>query len=320
MSNKRNNGAFKVPADVIEFAEISFKKYKKGYKDDPYTRKKDIKKNYYDYLMELLPEVILVMAKYPNMKEVRDITSAIYEKLTDEPFIAKMKKAIEKDGKHAFDYVEYLPIVINGFMRHAAEWEKKLQQEDGDDSIKFDTTDLVDLASMVLTKKLKKLKKAGLDTACAFDCLSVLPDQKLLERGGGYRIRQLMYVIYEHAKTKTINMDIVAKHIIGEEFYPTFLTSLLLEKKELYVQFDDKQKEQFNAVTEWVFNTMETMPKDTIMSIIKSYVETRKREKDQNRDSNRRYFLSSLPETDFPRIVKVMNKLISEDESVKEFL
>ena len=95
---------------------------------------------------------------------------------------------------------------------------------------------------------------------------------------------------------------------------------MLLERKEIYVQMSESQKEFFNGCTEWMFNQMENMNKSVIYEILQSYADVRKRDKSQNRDSNRRYFMNSLPETDFPKICKVLAKLKDDYAWVDEFM
>ena len=49
---------------------------------------------------------------------------------------------------------------------------------------------------------------------------------------------------------------------------------------------------------------MEEMDRSGIESILKTYVETRKRDESNGRDGNRRYFIKSLPDSDYPRVRK----------------
>ena len=167
---------------------------------------------------------------------------------------------------------------------------------------------------------MKKLKKAGVPETVAFDALSVIPTSRALEKSQTYRIRTLFRVLYEHAKNEDFSIEPIMKLVIKSDYHAAVITFLLLEKKEIYVNYTDKQKEFFNKVTDWCFNTLEDFPKETINSVLRTYIKTRQNDKAQNRDSNRRFFLSSLPEDQFPKIVKVMNKIIEQDETVKEFL
>lgn len=322
--NRSNNGRhFSMPQDVKDFASASLKKYKKTVKNDPWadTDKKAIKRGYYNYLFDLLPSVTETLVYNSNNQAVKDMMPAIYEKLMDPEFIKRLNKLIDEDGRDAFENAEIFPIVVTGMLRNAKEWTKKLQQEAGDDSIAINTEDLVDLQMKLLKKRVKKMRKAGVPEAIGFDVLCVLPKPELLNRSGGYWMRQVFNVLYEHAKTeKDIPFEKIVEVLITDEFYPTLLTTMLLERKEIYVQMTDQQKEFFNGCTEWMFNQMESMNKAAIYEILQSYADVRKRDKAQGRDSNRRYFMNSLPDTDFPKICKVLTKLKSDYEWVNEFM
>lgn len=323
--NRSNNGRhFDMPQDVKDFASASLKKYKKTVKNDPWmdTDKKSIKKGYYNYLFDMLPAVTETLVYNSNNQEVKNMLPAIYEKMMDPEFIKRLAKLIDEDGKDAFDNADIFPIVVNGMLRNAKEWTKKLQQEAGDDqSITINTEDLVDLQTKLLKKRMKKMKKAGVPDSIAFDVLCALPKPTLLERSGGYWMRQVFNVLYEHAKTtKDIPFEKIVEVAVTDEFYPTLFTTMLLERKEIYVQMSESQKEFFNGCTEWMFNQMENMNKSVIYEILQSYADVRKRDKSQNRDSNRRYFMNSLPETDFPKICKVLAKLKDDYAWVDEFM
>lgn len=323
-NNRSNNGRhFEMPQDVKDFASASLKKYKKTVSKDPWmdTDKKSIKKGYYQYLFDMLPAVTETLVFNGNAQAVRDMVPAIYEKLMNPDFIKRLGKMIDEEGKDAFENADLFPVVITNMLRNAKEWTKRLQEDAGDESITINTEDLVDLQTKLLKKRMKKMKKAGIPDAIAFDTLCVLPKPQLLERSGGYWMRQVFNVLYEHAKTtKDIPFEKIVEVLITEEFYPTLITTMLLERKEIYVQMTEQQKEFFNSCTEWMFNQMENMNKAAIYEILQSYADVRKRDKAQGRDSNRRYFMDSLPDTDFPKICKVLAKLKDDYDWVKEFM
>ena len=105
----------------------------------------------------------------------------------------------------------------------------------------------------------------------------------------------------------------------GDDYVPSIITFALLERKEKISGFNDTQKKLFNSITEYCFKTMEDMKKDDIVAILKAYTEARKRDESQNKDTNRRYYISSLPESDYPRILKVVSKIIELDEDMKKY-
>lgn len=315
MSNKQNKG-FRIPEDVKLFASLTEKKYMKKYADD-YSSKKEKRKAYYEMLIGELPEVIKLLVYYSQVKEVQEIKHDIYERLFDKKLIKKITKIVDED----MDEVENIllfPIVIYDVIKEAAIQHAKEKAEDPE-AKDFDLSDLISLSNKILRKKMKKLEKNGISKELAFDCLSVVPSTKVLEKGI-YRMRILMNVLYTHAKTEEIKIEPIMKYVVTSNYYSVIIAYLLLERKSEYVNLDDKQKEFFNKVTDWVFNTMEEMDKNEIKQILVSYFNTRKSDKTKNKDSNRRFFLSSLPENEFPNITKVIAKLKDVDSSIEEFL
>ena len=60
--------------------------------------------------------------------------------------------------------------------------------------------------------------------------------------------------------------------------------------------------------------------KEEIEKVIKTYVTGRKKDESQQKDSNRRYALSTLSSDDYPRINKVIAKMVADDEGIKKYL
>lgn len=315
MSSNNQKKEFKIPEDVKLFASLTEKKYRKHYADG-YESKKEQKKGYYEMLLSELPEVIKLLVNYSHINKVAELKGDIYERLFDKKLVKKITKSVDKGND--IENIEMLPIVIYDVIKEATIQHRKDKEEDPD-AKGYDLSDLINLSNMILRKKMKKLDKAGVSKELAFDCLSVIPTNKVLERGI-YRMRQLMQVLYAHAKTEDIDFAVIAKYVITSNHYPELITYLLLERKSDFVNLDEKQKEFFYKVSDWVFNTMEEMDKVEIREILLAYFKARKRDKGMNKDSNRRFFLGTLPENDFPNITKVITKIKDSDSSIEEFL
>lgn len=321
--SKNNKKGFEIPNDVRLFTGLTLKKYMKKYADE-YSSKKKQKKGYYDMLICQLPEVIKLMVNYSHIKEVQEIRNEVYDRLFDKKLIKKITKLCEEDMEQ-IDYIELLPIIIYDVLKEAHKQHMKEKAED-ENAKMFDVSDLVKLSNIILKKKMKKLSKSGVNKELAFDVLSTVPTSSILDKGA-FRLKNLMAVLYVHAKTETISKEefaAVVKHVVTPKNYPGFITYLLLERKSDYVTLDDKQKEFYHVVTDWAFKTLEEeFDEREIEQILKAYFGARKRDKAQNKDANRRFFLSSLPgdeKNGYPKTVKVLNKLQSNDESIKEFV
>ena len=319
--NRHNNQkkGFKIPNDVKELLKLNYKKYKKQH-DDYSLSKKEMKELFYAEYIDRLPETIAMLIKYGNVNEVREIKDEIYKKIVDTDFIKYLTKELKKYDLE-FDNMILLPVIIYDVQEEITKTATAMKAENPSANVDTDVSDLIDISRIILKKRIKKFVKEGIDESLAFDLLSVLPNSKILEKSPNYHLRRFFGVIYEHAKVKEIDINKIMKMMFkdDEADIATVITYALLERKEKIVSFTEGQKKVFNDITEYCFKTLEEMNKSTINAVLKSYVEARKRDDSQNKDSNRRYYISSLPESDYPRITRAVMKICENEELKKYF-
>ena len=316
MSKNQNNRRIKIPGDAREFAAATFKKYKKH--NDCFDSKKELKQSYNMYLIDLLPRTIEFLIRSGHIKsdEIQETKQAIYAKLVDEDFVKVLRKEL-KNGND-IDNIKLLPIIIKDILVLTEKENRELLAKDPNSKI-YDMSDLIEISQLILKKRLKKFEKAGIDQTIAFDVLSVIPTSKALETSQTYRIHAFFEVLYEHAKAKAIPFAAIMNTLVDDKWFQVFIAFALLERKDKFTNLTDAQKTFYLDVSNWVFSTMEKLSKDEIEAILRAFVAARKRDEAQGRDSNRRHALSSLPEADYPRIIKMVNKLISEDDTIKKY-
>lgn len=316
--NRDQKKGFKIPEDARKLAKLTQKKFKKE-SGDYYDSKKDLKKGYYAQIIEYLPESIQLLVRYGHLAEVKETREAIYAKLTDREFVKYLKKDIKSGGE--FDNMELLPNLIYDIMKEAQRAVEMELQENPDSKVEYDLDDLVEISQLILKKKIKKLVKAGIDENVAFDVLSIIPDPEILKRSQYFHIRSLFTVLYEHAKKVEIDFSKLIKIILkgAEDYTGSVISFALLERKEKVANMTDGQRSLYQNITEWSLKTLEDMNKDEINNVLRYYVESRKRDESKNCDSNRRYYLSSLPSDDYPHITKAMERIVSRDESLKKY-
>lgn len=308
---------FKIPDDVKKLTKLNFKKFKK-HEGDYYDSKKDLRNAYYGQVIDLMPAAIMLIIKYGHIEAVKEAKCNIYEKITDPKFLKYLRKEI-KNGCE-FDNMIFLPTIIYDIVGEAKKAELEAKENGSEEDVSFDVDDMVQVSRDILKKKIKKLTKAGVDESVAFDVLSVIPDTKILAKSQQYHIRRFLTVLYEHAKTKEIKFDKIMKEVFKNgDYVNSVIAFALLERKEKIANFTDTQKKLFNDITEYCFTTMEEMKKDEIYEILKSYTGVRKRDESQGKDTNRRYYISSLPESDYPKILKVVNRICDNDETLKKY-
>ena len=318
-NQNKNERQVKINKDAKDFAKITFKRYKKENKEW-YDSKKELKEGYSLHLLDLLPETINFIVKYGYIQneEVKEVKNEAYAKINDPDFIKRLKKEL-KDG-NKIDNIKLLPIIIKEILAEAKRVNDKALAEDPNAKL-FDMTDVIELSQMILKKRIKKMTKLGIDATLAFDVLSIIPCEKALESSQFYRIHSFYDCLYEHAKNTTVPFEQLMDVLVKEEYYPVFITFALLERKEKFLKLTDAQKTLYLDISNWCFKTMEKdLKKEEIESIIKTYITGRKRDDSRGKDGNRRYALSSLSTEDYPRITKVINTMVVDDDSIKKYL
>lgn len=316
-SGKRNQ--FDIDKSVRKFATIDFKSFKKKNKDY-FDGKKEMRKGYILNLIDNLPQVIKFIVKYGHIdnNDVRSVRDGALAKLSNEEFIKAVRKELKLDNK--IDNIKLLPIINDIILKEAVKTNAERLAENANAEV-YDVEPLLDLSKAILKKKLKKFEKAGIPEAIAFDVLSVIPCNEALDSSQFYRVRTFFDRLYESSKTQTIPFTNIMDLITGEDKFPMFITFALLERKEKFTKLTDNQKTLYLDISTWCFDQMENkLSSDVVRNIIKMYIKSRKHDDSAGKDSNRRYSLISLPETDYKKIRKIVDEMVAKDDSIKKYL
>ena len=320
--NQKNNKV-EIPDEVKEFAKSNFKKFKKKNKDF-YETKKEMKLDYFEGLEYNLPKVIDFLLRKGHIQDskVQEVKNGCYTQLAGEngpDFIKHISKVLKAEGLDSIKNIELLPIILYEIIREIMVANANAREENPT-AEQFEFDDLWELSHQILKKRIKKFEKKGIGENIAFDVLSIIPCKEAMKYSPYFRVKTLFDCIYAQAKSELIDFPKIVELLIDDDSYDFVITFALQERKDKYAKFTEQQKILFNNITEWVLNSLEDMNKDIIRAILKKYVDMRKRDKSQGKDSNRRYYLSTLPESVYPKITKVANKIKAEDESAKEFI
>lgn len=314
---KGNNRQVRINEQAKKFAKASLKRYKKD--NDFYDSKKELRNGYIMYLLDMLPKSIEFCVKYGYIPkdEVRETKNAIFAKINDPDFIKILKKELKNGNK--IENIKLLPIMIKEILIEAKKANDEILAADPNGKI-YDMSDLVELSQMIMKKKLKKMDKAGIPQNVAFDVCSIIPYEKALESSQFFRIHSFFDCLYEHAKTTAIPFAKLMDELVDPEYHNMFITFALLERKERFARLTDAQKTLYLDISTWCFTSMEKSGKNEIEAVVKTYVNSRKRDDAAGKDSNRRYALSSLSVDEYGKIAKVITKMIADDDSIKKYL
>lgn len=319
MSRNRNRGGG-IPDSVKAFAKASYKKHKKDC-GDFYDSKKALRRDYFDSLTVDLPDVIdwLLRNSHKPQEEIQNLKNACYEKFAGEDGPQYMKYLldyVDDYGVEDIPNIEYFPIILGEIIADIIKYN-----EDHQDGGKVEEpTDLYKLASRILKKRIKKAEKKGIPENIAFDLLTVMPVKDAAKYSPYFRVKSVFELLYHYGAETAIPFDATMKFLFDENDYKYVIGYALQERKEKYRSFNELQKNLFNTISTWCFAELEDMEKSGIREVLNKYIEVRKRDAQQGKDGNRRYYISSLPEKDYPKICKVVADLITADAENKKYL
>lgn len=318
MAAKNNENMKYVYEDAKAFSKITFKKYKKE-NGGLFDTKKEVKKSYRLYLLDLLPNTLLWLLKnsYKTDEQSVHIKEGCYAKLCDPEYVKFLNKRVEEEK---IDNIKLLPIIIKDILQECNKVNAENAAKDPNyKPIKLD--DMVELSQKILKKKIKKLVKKGVSPNVAFDVLSISPNATAIrESSQFFRIKSLFDCLYTHAQSNAIDVKTIVGEVIPEEYIPAVVTFCLLERKERFSKLTDAQRKLYVDISNWCFSTMEASKKDVLNQILTAYINGRRRDDVNGKDGNRRYSLTSLSEDEYPRIHGCVHEFIVKNAENEKYL
>lgn len=327
MSRKRRrkgNNQVEIPGIVEDFAYTTYKAYKKENKEY-FDSKKELKADYFSFMVYALSDVIdfLLRKGHLQQKEIQDIKNACYGKIVGEegePLIEYMIEDISQHGIKSLGNIKLFPIILHQIISDILKFNAQQEASEDPEKKMLPPDRLIELSETILRKRLKKAAKAGIPDNLAFDLLGVVPCDEALDYAPFFRARMVFDVLYQYAAVQVVDFGKAIEFLFPEELYSVVIGYALQERKDKYKNFNETQRKLFNDINTWVFDTLESMTKEEINDILVNYVKVRKNDAAQGKDSNRRYFIGSLPDSVYPRIYKVVQRMKEKDAELAKYL
>lgn len=323
MSNRKNrqrNGG--IPSSVRNFADISFKAYKKDNKGF-FDSKKELKEDYFSTLSLDLPDVITWVIRNGHVQtpEVQEYKNKCYAKLAGDEgrgpaFIKYLTKYLKTDM--LIENIELFPIILHEIISDILQYNE--EHKDKPEELLEKPDELFALYELILKKRIKKAKKNGIPEDLIFDLLGIMPCKEAVEYSGFFRVRGIFDILYKYAETQPVPFANVIEFLFDENDYRYVIGYALQERRDKTKTFTETQKKLFNDINEWIFPRLEELDKSDIRDIIENYIGVRKRDAANGKDSVRRYYISSLPVSLYPRIGKAVEQIKANDAEAEKYL
>jgi hypothetical protein len=315
-NNRDQNRRPQIPEEVKSFATWTRESYHKRVKGT-YSKKEEKQYFWEDKLICLGPTIDFLCRFGNNPDEkVQEIKNLTYAQFVDRDMklVKRLIKVIKNGDGDMIENLIYLPILLREILTDSTKFNNNLP--DGEEPVPLES--LCELAELILKKKIKKLTKKDIPENLAFDILLVMPEKDALKYGRYSRAKQIFDTLYMYGENNTaVDVPALFKALVDVNDYQILIGFALQERKEKTKGFNDIQMKFFVDVNEWIFDTMEDMSDSEIRSILNNYIRIRKKDAAAGKDGNRRYFLSSLPESDYPTVSRIIMDLKKNPENEK---
>jgi hypothetical protein len=250
-----------------------------------------------------------------------ELVNELYSKMATEKFAKAMKKILKNKDDMYGELDCGFAVIIASFL------EKFHKDESVTDEIIEIYTDVTD---KLLKKRIKEVnKKLNISEDVIKELLVITPDVGYISNDkfvGIYSQKMLrkLYILSaenEIGLTETEQVQKLFKKLFGKNLLDLIAINILLEKKEYLKNFNEQQTAMWNLMTSFALEYIEGEEKEHIVELLEYYCSRRKRDAENNKDGARRINLSSVPESDYPRIAKGIKKFTKNGkESLVKYL
>lgn len=313
------------PDEVLDFMDLNYSDYKKEFKKE--LGKKECKRRYLEEVVELVPYASNYVFNSGYLESEAEVGDHLQKMLLSEKTINAIIKECKNDDYYK-ESLATLPYFIRAMLIEMREHQDQVQEED-EEALTAVRDALIKLINVICEKKVNKLEKKGVDKPIALDLVSILVKTgPNYDRIKFFQISEAFRTLYDYADKepdliapgKPMDFTDLMSAIVGKDNMSMIIQFALNERNDRKTNMTDKQKAYWDHITQCIFSAIEEYDKEEIDAILTSYIENRKRDYQNGKDSARRFHIVDLPEAEFPKTVKRVRKLISDDESNKQYL
>ena len=304
---------------IDKFLSLDYKRFKKKNKD---LSKKEIKIAWSDEVTDMLLDVIeLVSKRSKDDDDVKKKKQSIFKKIIEFNMFELVLDKIDDIDKamklilpmFVFDFKLFIANAVNGDKEINSELTELFNM-----NIKYSQK----LLSKFLKKRIKSLVNEGIGEDVAIDIATCVPNNASLEprNNAFYTTAQLFNVLYNHSIETSDGVDIPKIFdIVGDKHKDILCLYALSERQSKTVKFTDSQLDTWANITKTVFDIMEKeLSADEVETVLSKFASRRDADRRKGRDGIRRFAISELSDTEYPKIKKCLKRVIDENASIAD--
>lgn len=302
---------------------------KKMKKKELKRRYKKLDKEYYEAIIVGLNKGVKILTEvHKESKKLNKIKKGVEKIILNHETMDGIIKIYKKDPSR-YNELKFFPYMILSTIEYYN--SGKLSDEDKELAESIDPEKLIEFASSILKKEIKRYNKLGLSDTVAFKLAAAIPSTKILNKSIVYykRLLNMMYTMSENesldigkvfrAVVKLDGKKIIKKKVFLMNFYREFILRRMSNKN---YSLTDTQKEMHEKLIDMCLEFMNSLKVSNIKCMLKNYIKSRKKAEEFKSDGKRVIKFTDQVNSNSPyaNIKIAVQEIISDDETNELYL
>lgn len=302
---------------------------KKMKKKEVKRRCEKLDKIYYEALIVGLNKAVKILTEvHEESKKLDKIKRGVEKIILNHESMDGIIKIYKKDPSR-YEELKFFPYMILSTIEYYNKGE--LSDEDKELAESIDLEKLLEFASSILKKEIKRYNKLGLSDTIAFKLAATIPSTKILNKSRVY-YKRLLNMMYTMSENESLDIDRVFKAVIkldGKKvikkkafltnFYQEFILRRMSNKN---YSLTDTQKEMHEKLIDKCLEFINSLKVGAIKCMLKAYIKSRKRAEKFKTDGKRVIKFTDQVNSNSPyvNIKAAVQELISDNEGNELYL
>lgn len=291
-------------------------------------RRKKLDKRYYEAILVGLNKGVKILTEVRNeSKKLDKIKKGIEKIILNHETMDGIIKIYKKDPEH-YNELKFFPYMILSTIEYYN--SGNLSDEDKKLAESIDSEKLIEFASSILKKEVKRYNKFVASNTIAFKLAAAVPSTKILKSMIYYK--RLLNMMYTMSENESLDIDRVFQAVIkldGKKFIKkkAFLTNfyrvfILRRMSNKNYSLTETQKEMHEKLIDSCLEFMNSLKVSDIKDILKEYIKSRKGAEESKSDGKRviKFIDHANSNSPYANIKTAVQEIISDNEANELYL